>query len=281
MSKIVTAVSGGKTSGYILKNYESDLNIFSIVCVDDPACASKDKMLMQYANDKIEKYCASYGEIIGTAEDPIIFKTMYQLEQYTGKEIIWTRYLSFDQLINKKNSLPIKQRRWCTTFLKIHPFFEFWLKYGEGKKWGVNVGYRYDEKERVDQFTTTYKYAYSCNNYKKKRMNWKEVEWRYGVFPLVEDKIFSGDTKKFWIGKGVEFAKDSNCQHCPFKQKHQVKMNHVNNPDQIEWAKRKEEERNYRWHNGFWINDAINSEIDTDMMYGDTDAGCKAGECLS
>jgi hypothetical protein len=98
----VTSISGGRTSSYIAANYKSDYNLFSLVCVDDIKCGHKDKFFMNYANNKLSKYCSDYGEVLGTAEDPIIFQTIYELEQFIGKEIIWLRGESFDQLIKKK-----------------------------------------------------------------------------------------------------------------------------------------------------------------------------------
>lgn len=201
---IVNALSGGKTSGYIGMNYPADLYIFALVCVDDVKCASPDKFLMQYANDKIAKYCANYGEVLGTAESPTIFKTMFDLEQLIGKEIVWLRGESFDQLIARKKALPATHKfigRFCTTWLKIHPFFEFWLKYNNNEKWGVNEGYRYDEENRVSEFTTSWKYAVHCNNYGKRRQKWETVEWRYGQFPLIAERKLKFHINDYWKGR--------------------------------------------------------------------------------
>jgi hypothetical protein len=276
----VTTLSGGKTSGYIGANYPADLYLFSLVCVDDPTCASKDKFLMQYANDKIDRHFPYYGEVIGTAEDPMIFRTMYEMEQYLGKEIIWTRGESFDQLIKRKKALPSTHKfigRFCTTELKIRPAFEYWMIHG-GEIWDFNVGYRYDEKERVSHFTTKYKYPESRNLYGKRIHRWKEIEWRRGCFPLVEDKKFTFHIQDYWQGKPVKFAEDSNCQFCIFKNKQQVKMNSINCPSQIHWAARRETK--YTWHKNYSINDALSSELDLEYFYGG-DAGCQAGECTN
>lgn len=109
--KTVNSLSGGKTSSFLSAHYPADYEIFSIVCVDDPDCAHPDKKVMQYANDKIEKYCAPYGEVIGTCEDPVIFKTMMDLEQFIGREIIWVRDISFDQLIRSLINEPVCARQ--------------------------------------------------------------------------------------------------------------------------------------------------------------------------
>jgi len=279
----ITSVSGGKTSGYIAANYDSDYVIFSLVCVDDPACGSKDKFLMQYANDKVYKYCSLYGDVIGTAESPIIFQTMYEMEQFIGKEIIWLRGESFDSLIKRKGGLPGKAKgslgRFCTTFLKIEPLFEFWFKYIAPVKVGVNVGYRYDEKERCDTFSTTWDYKNMCNLYGQRRNKWVMGEqWRYGIFKLVEDGIFHKDIKSFWDDKPVTFAKDSNCQFCIFKQQPQITMNCIDSPDQMYWASSKE--LNYKWHKDFSVEQAWIKSLSNDFVYG-TGAGCDAGECVS
>lgn len=282
---IVNSVSGGKTSGYILANYKADYNLFSLVCVDDPKCAHPDKFFMNYANRKVEKYCKEYGEVIGTAEDPIIFQTLYELEQFTGKEIIWLRHFSFDKWIIKKQGLPGKAKgslgRWCTDVLKILPQFEFWYKYLNPEIIGVNVGFRADEIERKNQFTTKYNIPINCNNYGNKRQNWlRDLEWRYGVFVLIDNNIFHPHIINFWRNKNVVFAHDSNCQQCIFKQLQQITMNYINCPDQLNWARIKEKETGYRWHYDFSIEKSKRMPIQTDFIFG-TGAGCLGGECIS
>lgn len=285
MSIIVNSISGGMTSGYISANYKADYDIFSLVCVDDPKCAHPDKFFMDYANKKIEKYCANYGEVIGTAEDHIIFQTLYELEQLIGREIIWVRHESFDKWIVKKMGLPGKAKgslgRWCTDVLKILPQFEFWYKYINPEIIGVNMGFRADESERKKYFTTTYDYPISCNNYGKNRRNWlHDVEWRYGIFKLIEDGIFHKHIVDFWKYRNIKFAEDSNCQQCIFKQRQQIAKNYINCKAQLDWAKIKEDDTGYKWHNDFSIEQAKNTAIQTDFIFG-TGAGCTSGECIS
>lgn len=279
----IAGVSGGRTSAYIAANYPADVLLFSLVCVDDSRCASPDPMLMRYANDKIAKYCASFGEVIGTAEDPVIFKTMFELEQFLGKEIVWVRGLSFDQIIQKKKALPIKQKRWCTTFLKIEPSFWYWFSFLGPEKAGFYVGYRYDEKEREGDFSTRWTYADYCRlgAVRNKQHLVHDLEWRYGMFPLIEDRVTRPRVNTFWRGKPVSFAEDSNCQHCIFKQRQQVRRNFERNPQQINWAQRVEDGKKFNWHHDYSIRAAKSDGIDMEFAFGDSDAGCSAGECSS
>lgn len=281
----VNSISGGKTSGFISANYKADYNLFSLVCVDDESCAHPDKFFMKYANDKLSKYCSDYGEVLGTAEDPIIFQTLYELEQHIGSEIIWLRGVSFDKLIERKKGLPGKEHgglgRYCTTWLKIAPAFEFWLKYLGPEKIGVNIGFRFDESERKETFTTTWDYPISCNNYGHRRQNWvKGLEWRYGIFPLIENGIFHKQIIDYWSGKDVHFAKDSNCQICIYKRQEQIKMNSINCPAQINWGKKHELKTGYQFHKSFSLEQAEKTSLQSEFVYGGG-AGCQGGECIS
>ncbi len=202
-----------------------------------------------------------------------------------GKEITWVRGVSFDQLIKQKKALPTKHNgigRICTTWLKVAPAFEFWLKYNNNnEKWGFNVGYRLDEQERKNEFLTTWKYPYQCSLQGKKRMSWLTVEWRYGLFPLVDDRILPFHVSDYWKPKAIKFAEDSNCQHCIFKKKQQVWMNNINNPNQISWANKVEKGRKHTWHDDYSIEQAINMDFSGQLFYYGGGVGCGGGECTN
>lgn len=276
---IINSLSGGRTSSYIAVNYPTDVNLFSLVCVDDYECGPKDPFFRRYAEDKLAKYSSEYEQFLGTAEDPSIFKTMYQLEQLLGKEIIWVRGESFDQLIERKKMLPRILERSCTTHLKIAPIFQYWLSYLSIDIIKMNIGYRYDEKERIKDFTTSFKYNYRYNLYGKRRNRYTTIEWREGLFPLIEDKILSFHISSFWRGKSVTFADDSNCQHCIFKKKAQIGLNAITCPDQLKWAASKE--ITHTWHNGFSVQDAVRDFAKDELFSYGGGAGCTAGECIS
>jgi hypothetical protein len=56
--KIVNSISGGKTSSYIAKNYPADINIFSLVRIEDNEnlwMKGKDEKTRQLVSDKLKK----------------------------------------------------------------------------------------------------------------------------------------------------------------------------------------------------------------------------------
>ena len=84
--KTVNSLSGGKTSSYMAANYPADLELFALVCIDDHnAGKGIDKKIMQLANDKLSRFCSHHKEFVATSEDPIILRTMLDLEQQIGK----------------------------------------------------------------------------------------------------------------------------------------------------------------------------------------------------
>ena len=127
--KTVNSISGGKTSAYIAVHYPADYEVFSVVCIDDKECTPKDKAIVDYANRKLEKLIPKYGEFIATAEDDATLKAMMDLEQYLGREIIWVRGKSFDDVIDTgtQTRLPSWARRYCTEQMKLQPIFDWWF----------------------------------------------------------------------------------------------------------------------------------------------------------
>jgi diphthamide synthase (EF-2-diphthine--ammonia ligase) len=69
--KTVNSISGGKTSSYLAKHYPADINIFSLVRIEDTNnlwMKGKDEKTRQLVSDKLGK------EFVGTAEmDEIIY----------------------------------------------------------------------------------------------------------------------------------------------------------------------------------------------------------------
>ena len=148
--KTINSLSGGKTSSYMAINFPADYEIFSLVTIDDVRCKPKDNSLVKFVSNKIDK------EFIATAEDDLTLKAIIELEQLIGKEIIWVSGKSFDSVIKKASIVPNSLMRFCTTELKIRPIFDWWYK-NIGEKCKMGIGYRYDELERVQRFTTTFK----------------------------------------------------------------------------------------------------------------------------
>jgi len=83
------------------------------------------------------------------------------------------------------------------------------------------IGFRYDEKERVEDFQ-------------------KEQKWRSVKFPLVENKIGHYTVYKWVQSTGLVFPPDSNCVGCFWKPVMQLRKNFETNPEKMEWFASKE-----------------------------------------
>lgn len=241
-------------------NYPADVNIFACVCIDYPKAEPKDKAVLKYCLDKLN------GNFIASAESEKTLKVMMQLEQILGKEIIWVRGKSFDEVVDSAGCLPTWNRRFCTTEMKILPMFEYlYFRYGVVK---TNIGFRYDEFERayfiekgkspVRKTVGTMDYPMSCNNFGAKQQNWdRDIIYQQKEYPLIDNKIFHLEIMSFWKREhpNVGFPKDSNCQGCHHKPSELIKRNHELEPDILEWFALQEEKKQkygkakfYTWH---------------------------------
>ncbi len=100
--------------------------------------------------DKISK------EFIATAEDDKTLIAMFDLEQKIGKEIIWVVGKTFEQIIKQQQRLPNIMRRTCTQEMKLRPIWDWWFK-NIGEKVKMGIGFRYDEIERAERLSTSFK----------------------------------------------------------------------------------------------------------------------------
>lgn len=276
--KTINSLSGGKTSSYLATHYPADYNLFALVCNDDKKCAHPDKKVMQLVNDKLQKYSSRFGECIGTPENYLTLNVILDLEQKLGKEIIWLRDESFDWWIDYKKGLPNNQKRWCTSVMKMKPIFE-WCYMNTNLPVKMRLGYRYDELERQERFTDKFDLAISCNTYGEKRQNWKkDIVWRIGEFPLIEDKITHLPIYKWAQKSGLIFPKDSNCQNCFHKQPQQLRKNFDDAPNVMQWAKQKELETNRRFNDKLKMKQIEKIGLQIDFNFG-TGSGCQSGMC--
>lgn len=275
----INSLSGGKTSSYLAVHYPADHEIFSLVCVDDKDCGHADKKIMQYANDKLWSYASTFGEFIGTAESPIILKTMMDLEQKLGKEIIWVRGESFDKIFAKKKSLPNQNNRFCTTETKMKPIFE-WCYMHTDFPIRMRVGYRWDEAHRKDNFTTLFKTSLVAKKGKKWRHKHTLLDWRLGEFPLIDNLVHHFKVHSYWLNENIEFPKDSNCQFCFWKDEQQILRNSISCPSQINWAEKMEKEAKRRFRFDLTISQIKTLPMQLDFFETDG-VGCNSGECLS
>ena len=279
--KTVNSLSGGKTSSYIAVHYPADLEVFALVCIDDHnAGRGIDKKLKQMANDKLQKYCSHWPEFVATSEDPVILRTMFDLEQMLGREIIWLRGMGWEQMIRTKKALPNMEWRFCTTIMKMIPIFEFLFMCHELPV-KMRIGYRYDEMERAERFTDSMKYATHCEY--RSRSNtwvhrWQELVWRVGEFVLIDNKVMHYNIQQFWKDKHIVFPEDSNCQNCFWKQPQQIRKNFDTNPAIMYWSVIQEELINKQFKKEMSFLQMKQLGIQQDFFFG-TGSGCQAGFC--
>jgi hypothetical protein len=298
--KSVNSLSGGKTSSYIALNYPADYNVFSLVCIDDHRCKPKDNAIIKYVNDKLIKYNSIYGDFIATAEDDKTLKVMMDLEQLMGKEIIWVRGRSFDQIIDEGSHtrLPSWARRYCTVQMKIEPIFYWWFNY-IGEKINMRIGFRRDEYERMERFFNNSNPNYTkipiyCKNYGSKQQKMQEFNWRYCSFPLIKDDIYKKDVDSFWEKKGfvggdlfeerrqIDFPIVSNCVGCFHKKPETLCIMSNLHPEKMNWFAEQEVKEM-----GTWLDskvpyfDLIKFAKDgfTEDVLNEFGASCDSGGC--
>lgn len=251
--KTINSLSGGKTSSYMAAHYPADYNIFALVRIEDKNCSPKDKALINYVSDKIGM------DFIATAEDDATLYVMRDLEQKIGKEIIWVSGVSFNNLLKKRKALPNKMWRFCTIEMKLKPIYKWW-KENINEVVKMQIGFRYDEKERSNKFTT----------------HWGKKEWRVGSFPLIDDKIHHYKIKEWANQSNLIFPGDSNCVGCFWKQPQQLRKNWQDNPKKMQWFS--DQEIRNTWKSEMSYNSIKKLSIQQDFNFG-TGAGCQAGFC--
>ena len=278
--KTVNSLSGGKTSSYIAVHYPADLEIFSMVCIEDHNAAGwlkRDKSLMNYARNKLERFNDQFGQFNATAEDPIIIKTMRDLEQKLGKNIVWVRGESFEKVMQNAKAIPNRDKRFCTTELKLRPIFNYcYLNIGELVE--MRLGYRHDESHRSLTASTSFKFPHSCNFYGQGRQKHKLVEWRKNTFPLIDDKIIHYHIKQYWDSQSIIFPEDSNCQMCFWKNPQQLRKNFDTNPSIMKWAGVQEAIKNRTFKDDINLFQISKLGIQQDFLFG-TGTGCNSGFC--
>lgn len=263
--KTVNSLSGGRTSSYLAVKYPADYEIFSVVCIDDETSRLKDKSMNDYINNKLHKFIPEFGEFIATAEDDKTLYVMRDLEQFLGREIIWVRGMSFDNIIDKgtQNRLPSWARRYCTEKMKLLPIFLWWFE-NIGEKVKMRIGFRANEFDRMLRFfnnsdPVNFKIPISCNTYGSKRQNHTNYNWRFCEMPLIKDQIFENEIREFWdkygyIGgtlfqelKKMDFPEISNCVGCFHKPEELLAAMAEINPFKMGWFAKQENKNMGTW----------------------------------
>ena len=233
--KKITSVSGGKTSAFVAANYPSDYLLFALVRIEDERCRFKDEVLRKRVEDKIQK------PFIATAEDDAIIHTMFDLEQFLGKEITWVSGITFEDVINNQGGwLPNKLHRFCTTFMKIKPMFEWWQK-NLNEPIEMQIGFRANEVRRADNMLKKtdengfLKFKGIVGQSKNGRNKWEEVPWQRPIFPLIDDSIYKDGITKFWQDKPVRFAAYNNCVGCFHRNPVFLRYMFQEHPEKMQW----------------------------------------------
>tara|TARA_R110000868_G_C10724501_1_gene751069 strand:- start:53 stop:871 length:819 start_codon:yes stop_codon:yes gene_type:complete len=269
--KTINSLSGGKTSSYLAKHYPTDYNIFSLIRIEDVRCKPKDSALIKFVSDKIGE------DFIATAESDLTLYAVMDLEQLIGKEIIWVTGRTFEQ-VNKRatggKGLPNMDWRFCTTEMKMRPIFDWCFK-NIGEKVKMGIGFRYDELERKERLSTTFKGVVGKSK-TGNRNKWAEIEWREGYFPLIDDKITHFQVKEWADKSGLVFPLDSNCVGCFHKPLQQLRKNWDIETNKMQWFS--DQETHAKWKKETKYINIQKIGLQQDFNFG-TGSGCQGGYC--
>jgi len=275
----VNSLSGGKTSSYMAKHHEANYNIFALVRIEADYCRPKDESIVKYVSDKIGM------DFIATAESDKTLYVMRDLEQLIGKEIIWVTGETFENVIFKRKALPNIMWRFCTTEMKIKPIFEWWQNSFAPEKVYMQIGFRYDEKERGFDVSTGIKkeekpFKHITGKHKNGDNAWSETYWRYEMYPLIGNKVNHSTVAEWAKTTNIQFPVDSNCVGCFWKPVQQLRKNWDDEPHKMRWFAEIERKMRRRFKSEMSYDNVKKIGLQLDFIFG-TGTGCKAGECLS
>ena len=235
--KTFNSISGGKTSAYLEVHYPSDYRAFALVRTNDKRCLFPDPKLRQMVSDKLGI------EFIGTLEDDMIINTIFDLEQFTGREIKWVTGKTFDEIIERKSgipNLPQPMRRFCTLEMKVEPLFQYWRSLNI-EPWECRFGFRANEMRRANNTNDKLnENGYLTHKAVVGKMNggrnkWANIEYQKPSYPLIKDGIFKDKIEEFWRGKPVRFAWMNNCVGCMHKEPILLKKMMMLHQEKLQW----------------------------------------------
>lgn len=240
--KTVNSISGGKTSSYLAKHYPADINIFSLVRIDDKNnlwMKGKDEKTRQLVSDKLG------FEFIGTAEMDEIIYTILDLEQFIGSEVTWVTGKSFEEVIKQNYGyLPNKMTRYCTVEMKLKPIFN-WLKENTELPVEMRIGFRPNEISRAETVLKRanengIEYFNTIIGKRKTQNKWGLVPYRKVTFPLIENNIQKDIIYNYWNDKNVRFAYRNNCVGCVNRQPLMISHMASKDLDKVKWFEKQE-----------------------------------------
>lgn len=280
--KTVNSISGGKTSAYLAKHFPADIELFSLVRIEDKDniwMKGKDEKTRQLVSDKIGT------EFIGTAEMDEIIYTILDLEQFIGREIIWVTGQTFEQVIkNHNNYLPNMMARFCTTDMKIIPMFNY-LKENTDLPVEMRLGLRPNELNRKENIMKRADEngleMFKCvigRNLKDTQNKWGQVAYRYAKFPLIENNIQKDVIYNYWNDKTVRFAYRNNCVGCVNRQPLMISHMALKDFDKVKWFEKQELITGNRFISGISFKSILS--FGTQNTFFDEDfSECDSGYC--
>jgi hypothetical protein len=278
--KTVNSISGGKTSAYIAKHYSADINIFSLVRIED-----KDNLWMKGKDEKTRQLISDKlgVEFIGTAEMDEIIYTILDLEQHIGTDITWITGKTFEEVIKQNyNYLPNKMTRYCTVEMKLKPIFN-WLKENTELPVEMRIGFRPNEIKRAEGVLaradeTGLEYFETIIGKRKTQNKWGKVPYRYCKFPLIENNISKDTIYNYWNDKPVRFAYRNNCVGCVNRQPLMISHMASKDIDKVKWFEKQEIKSGNRFLSDVSFTQILN--FGTQATFFDDDFNeCDSGFC--
>ena len=276
----VNSISGGKTSAYIAKHYPADINIFSLVRIEDKCnlwMKGKDEKTRQLISDKLQT------EFIGTAEMDKIIYTILDLEQHIGSEITWTTGKTFDEIIREHNGyLPNKMTRYCTVEMKLKPIFNY-LKENTELPVEMRIGFRTTEINRASKVLERadengIEYFETIIGKRKSQNKWGKVPYRKVIFPLIENNISKDTIYEYWNNENVRFAYRNNCVGCINRQPLMISHMASKDIDKIKWFEKQEIKTGNRFLSDVSFTQILNFGTQTTFFDNDFNE-CDSGFC--
>ena len=284
----MNSLSGGKTSSYVAVKYPADYNVFALVTTRDNDCKFPDKKLRQKVSDKIGK------EFIGTLEEDMIIYTMFDLEQYIGKEISWVAGKTFDETVargkNGKIQLPTPMMRFCTVEMKIEPIFNFWKK-NIKEVVETRIGFRANETRRANIMMERCKPTNGIMTFKTiigkskngKRNKWADIPYQVPRFPLIENNVYKDTVEKFWSDKNVRFAYMNNCVGCMHRNPLLLRKMFDKEPVKMNWFVKTEKKAIKSYKHNQWkadmTYDKIGKSFNQFELFDEDFNECDSGHC--
>lgn len=278
--KTINSISGGKTSAYIAKHYPADINIFSLVRIEDIDnlwMKGKDEKTRQLISDRLQT------EFIGTAEMDEIIYTILDLEQFIGQEIKMITGDTFEEVIKRNyNYLPNKMTRYCTVEMKLKPIFNYLYKNTEMPV-EMRIGFRPNEIKRAEGVLARadengIEHFETIIGKRKSQNKWGKVPYRICKFPLIENNISKDTIYNYWNDKPVRFAYRNNCVGCVNRQPLMISHMASKDIDKVKWFEKQEIKTGNRFLSDVSFTQILN--FGTQATFFDDDFNeCDSGFC--